>query len=272
MKKMKFNTIAARSIKTGLAIGALVAAQVAFACSVDNWSDSTGSITPGDPAAEGVARYQGLCGLEVTGTAYVQDESPGGIDRIVARFYVLNNNTAPAEIYGGFGNTSGGSPVFSVELDDSGNVTLTDSTTGRSVGQSGSTKWLSVEIDWARGAGSGAISLSVNGQTAAEDTGFNNGAAATLQSVRLGNLNGAAGTIGFDSYESRRSTAVGRLVHPDPNGDGNPTGINSQDFAAMVDDFSGNSLASGTPDCNEDGEPLLNSQDFACIVNAFLNQ
>ncbi|MFN2334054.1 MAG: hypothetical protein ABR550_06475, partial [Wenzhouxiangellaceae bacterium] len=68
--------------------GAMFAGQSALACTVDNWSTTGGAIAAGDPAVDGIARYQGLCGLEVTGTGFVQDNNPGGIDRIVARFYV----------------------------------------------------------------------------------------------------------------------------------------------------------------------------------------
>ena len=64
MKKMKFNTIAARSIKTGLAIGALVAAQGAFACTVANWNGgNSGNVTAGGPNAGSIARYSGICAM-----------------------------------------------------------------------------------------------------------------------------------------------------------------------------------------------------------------
>lgn len=245
-----------------LAAGALLASQAAFACQTTNWSETSGpAVAAGSPTPDGVARYSGLCGLEVSGSGYVQDNSPGGIDRIVARFYVLNDNTATATIYSGFPNTTGTTPRFNVTLSSAGLVTLTDVATNTSVSQTGSTNWLSVEIDWGQGAGSGFAALSVNGQTALETVPLNNSGAA-LQSVRLGNLNGAAGTLGFDSYESRRSTAVGRLLVSDANNDST---INVGDITVMANEIFSSVLASGQPDCNEDG--LVNVGDITCASN-----
>ncbi|GAB4170227.1 MAG: hypothetical protein Kow0020_04410 [Wenzhouxiangellaceae bacterium] len=247
-----------------LAAGALLASNVALGCTTANWTATSGAVAAGSPSPDGIARYQGLCALQATGTGYVQDNSPGGIDRIVARFYVLNNNTSTATIYQGYGNTSGGNARFTVTLDNAGNVTLTDEATGQFVTQSGSTNWLSVEIDWGQGAGTGFASLSVNGATAAQATGLSNSGTA-LQSVRLGNLNGATGTLNFDSYESRRSTAIGRLLVADANGNGS---INALDMVALRNEILGNALATGTPDCNENGG--INSQDIVCTRNIIL--
>lgn len=235
--------------------GALLAGQAAMACQTTAWTVTDGLVTAGDPTLTGgeIPRYQGLCGLEATGQGFVQDDSPGGIDRIVARFYVLNNNTAPATIYRGFSATNGTGERFSITLDDAGLVTLTDNVSTQSVSQSGANPWISVEIDWGQGAGSGFISLSVDGQTAAEATGLNNSGTA-LQSIRLGDLDGAAGTLGFDSYESRRSTAVGRLCNCNANGSADDV-VNIQDIITIVNDAGNNSfLSPGTPDCNEDGQ------------------
>lgn len=260
MNNAKRNSSLGRLLAAGaLATGAMFAANGAMACTTDNWTSASNALA-GDPSAEGIARYQGLCGLEVTGTGYVEDESPNGIDRIVARFYVLNDNTAPAKIYSGFSDNDGANEVFNVTLGDSGQVTLTDTATGASVSDTGSSNWLSVEIDWVRGA-DGSISLSVNGQ-AEQSTAVDNSSAAQLSSVRLGNLDGAAGTVGFDSYESRRSTAVGRLLVGDANNDGS---VSVFDAITVVNEASGGTLATGTPDCNEDGS--VSTFDAICVVN-----
>ena len=248
-----------------LVAGAMFAASGAMACTVDNWSSNFGDgLAAGDPVADGIARYQGLCGLEITGTGYVQDDSPGGIDRIVARFYVLNDNTAETTIYRGFSSTDGTGELFNVTLDDAGGVTLTDTSTGQSVSDSGATNWLSVEIDWVRDA-SGSISLKVNGQTE-QSTSIDNSGSASLASVRLGNLDGAAGSVGFDSYESRRSTAVGRLLRADANNDGV---ITSGDITVSVNEIFDDTLATGQPDCNEDGN--ITSADITCTANVIFN-
>ena len=265
MRNTNSKSILGRTAAAGaLLLGAAFAGQAAMACTLDNWSSNSGAVSAGDPFAEGIARYSGLCGMQATGAGYVQDDNPGGIDRIVARFYVLNTNTATAEIYSGYGDNVGGSERFNVTLDNAGGVTLTDTATGQSVTQSGGTAWLSVEIDWAQGAGNGVISLSVNGQTPAENTTLNN-AGAQLQSVRLGNIDGAAGNINFDAYESRRSTAVGRLVTGDANNDGAVTVF---DAIAIVNESAGpgsGTLATGQPDCNEDGGVTV--FDAICAIN-----
>ena len=205
-----------------LAVAGVAFAAPAMACTTANWSSESGAVTAGDPMANSISRYQGECGLEVTGTGYVQDDRPGGIDRIVTRFYVLNELSGgqTAEVYNGYGDASGGDERFSVELDDTGQVTLIDTVSGQSVSQSSTNDFMSVEIDWGRGAGSGFISLSVDGQTVQETTGLTNDSGPSLASVRLGNMAGASGTLTFDSYEAHRSTAVGRLCNCNANGSG----------------------------------------------------
>ena len=244
-----------------LVSGAIFAAQGSMACTLNNWSATTGAVTGGDPS-NNIQRYSGFCGMKATGSGNVQDDSPGGIDRIVARFYVLNENTATSEIYAGFGSTAGSDKRFSVELDSNGQVTLTDLASSQTVSQGGATNWLSVEIDWAQGSGDGVISLSVNGQTPNEmDTLSNDGT--PLASVQLGNLNGAAGELTFDSYESRRSTAVGRLCVGDADAN---AAINFLDVSAIFDEVSSGSaiLASGQPDVNESG-----SVNFVDVTESF---
>ncbi len=265
MRNAISNSILGRTAAAGaLLLGAAFAGQAAMACTLNNWSADSGAVAAGDPQADSIARYAGLCGMEATGAGYVQDNNPGGIDRIVARFYVLADNSAPADVYRGFGDTSGGSQRFNVSVDASGNVTLTDNLTGQSVSQAGvSGNWNSVEIDWAQGAGNGVISLSVNGQSAVENTTLNN-VSTQLQSVRLGNINGAAGSLGFDAYESRRSTAVGRVCNCNANGSADDV-VNVQDVVVTVNEAAGTALASGTPDCNENG--VINVQDVVLAVN-----
>jgi len=246
-----------------LVSGAIFAAQGSMACTLDNWSTTTGAVTAGDPSpGNSIQRYSGFCGMEATGQGYVQDDSPGGIDRIVARFYVLNTNTATAEVYAGFGSTNGSDQRFSLELDTSGQVTLTDLASNQSVSQTGTTAWLSVEVDWAQGSGDGVVSLSVNGQTPDEMDSLSN-IGTPLASIQLGNLNGAAGDLTFDAYESRRSTAVGRLCLGDADAN---AAINFLDVSAVFDEVSSGSaiLAQGQPDVNETG-----SVNFVDVTGLF---
>jgi len=98
-------------------------------------------------------------------------------------------------------------------------------------------------------------------------TGIDTSGAAQLASVRLGNLDGAAGSLGFDSYESRRSTAVGRVCNCNANGSADDV-VNIQDIITTANEATGSSLGAGTPDCNEDG--AINIQDLIAAANLAL--
>ncbi|MEX2499949.1 MAG: dockerin type I domain-containing protein [Wenzhouxiangellaceae bacterium] len=263
MKKSNFKMVAARTVAAGCLLGLFMAAQSAAACTVGNWSANSGNVNAGDPNT-GLARYSGLCAMETPdgAVAWVQDNSPGGINRIRARFYVLNNidSGQSVQIYRGFSSTGGTGLLFTVVMNSSGSVVLRDNVVNQTVSQSASTKWLSVEIDYAQGSGDGAISLSVNGQTPAVNSGLNN-AGAALQSVRLGNLQGTAGTLNFDAYESRRTTEVGRLLVGDANNSGS---VNIADASAIIAELDG-TLQIGQADCNENG--VINITDASCVIS-----
>lgn len=267
MKMFNLNSRLARRATATLALGLLLGAQTAMACTVDNWNGgNSGNVTAGGPNSGGIARYAGICSMETpsAATAWVQDDSPGGINRIRARFYVRNGLSSGASlVYRGFSTAGGTGPLFTVFLNSAGLVTLIDNATSTQVQQAGGTTWSSIEIDWSQGAGDGFISLSVDGQSPVGQTGLAN-AGAGLQSVRLGNLNSAAGVLGFDAYESRRTTEIGRLCEGDAIVDG------VRDFAdinAIFVEFAtgGSNPAAGTPDITEDG--LV---DFADINEVFV--
>ncbi len=264
-----------------LIAGAALAAQPALACTMQNWTDQFGDVYANNPLNNsgedvdgnvsnvgGVQRYSGFCGMRAgPGTGFVEDDRPGNIDRIVARFYVLRNSLGSGTpiIYAGYGSND--AEAFRVTMNAAGTVTLIDSATGQSVSQSGSTNWMSIEIDWGRAAGDGFIKLSVNGQADVENDTLNNAGSPQLSYVRLGNVDGAAsGTITFDSYESRRSTAVGRLMVADANNDGV---VNVVDVTALSNELLNDVLTPGQPDCNEDGE--VNVVDITCLANIILN-
>jgi len=254
-------------------LAAMSFANNALACSQANWSSTSGAVVAnqpdgaaGDPGADStaVARYEGLCALRATGQGFVQDNRPNGINRIVTRFYVFNQLNAgqTSTVYQGFGNETGGSSRFTVTLNNSNLVTLTDTATGQSVSQSGNGGWDSVQLDWGGNAGAGFVSLSVNGAAPSEITGLNN--AGTLESVRLGNLNGATGQMNFDAYLAQRSTATERVCNCNANGSVDDV-VNVQDIVVLVNEAGGVGLSSGTPDCNEDGS--INVQDVIATVN-----
>ncbi len=264
MKTMNFKTVAARTVAAGCLVGLMMAAQSAMACTVGNWSADSGNVNAGGPNT-GVARYSGLCAMGAPDgkVSWVQDNSPGGINRIRARFYVLNNidSGQSVQVYRGFSSTNGTGLLFTVIMNSSGSVVLRDHVANQDVSQVASTKWLSIEIDYAQGSGDGVISLSVNGQTPALNSSLNNAAAAALQSVRLGNLQGTGGTLNFDAYESRRTTAIGRLLVGDANNSGS---VNIADASAIIAELDG-TTQTGQADCNENG--VINIADASCIIS-----
>lgn len=242
-----------------LVAGSLFAGQAALACTTGNWSGTMGSVAAGARIADGIERYSGLCGMQTPGgaVAYVQDDNPGGIRRIRARFYVLADNTSAVDIYRGF--TAGSSQLFNVRLGTGGAVTLTSG--GASVSANGvSGNWNSIEVDW--NASSGQLVLTVNEQSPVSVPFSVSGG---VGFVRLGNLNGASGTMNFDAYESRRTTGVGRLLVGDVNGNGS---ISSADVVAARLEFLGTEQP-GQPDCNESGS--ISSADVVCTRLVFLS-
>jgi len=272
MKMFNLNSRLARRATATIALGLLLGAQTAMACTVDNWTANSnsltpGSVIPGSPTA--VSRYSGFCAMEVAPatTAWVQDDSPGGIDRIRARFYVRNGlSSGFSVIYRGFSTTDGTGTLVTVFLNAAGTVTLVDASTGTQVQQTSATEWTSIEIDWSQGASDGFIALSVNGQNPAEQTGLSN-AGSGLQSVRLGNLNAATGVLGFDAYESRRTTEIGRLLAC--NADPSDEQINILDALAVINEINEVELSAGQPDCDEDGlVTILDALDIINIINS----
>lgn len=253
--------------KTLLVAGLAVALGTgsAAACSLANWSTISGGIFASQPDGAGgdpnpspaSARYAGLCGSTAPAGAvnFVQDNRPGGIDRIIARFYVLNNGAANPVVYRG--NNSGGTALFNVAL-TGGNAVFTAG--GATVSAPTQTGWNSIEIDWDSGTSLGLI---VNGGTPA--TSATAPPAGSLANVQLGNLNSANGSLTFDGYEAHLSTPVGRICNCNANGSADDA-VNVQDVVVIVNEASGGGmLASGTPDCNEDGAVAV--QDVVQTVN-----
>jgi hypothetical protein len=80
-----------------------------------------------------------------------------------------------------------------------------------------------------------------------------------------GTATAATRAIVTDAYESRRSTAIGRLCRGDANNDGSR---NSGDGIVIRNEFLSATLAAGQPDANEDG--AVNSTDGIVVRNIFL--
>ena len=276
MKKMKFNTVATRTAAAVFLAGLMMAAQSAMACTLQSWSAavgldetdaSLGTIAPGAPNPGGTdevlsPRYSGRCAMAASGQGYVEDVSPGGIDRIRARFYVLANHTSDAVLYQGL--NGGGSEVFRVLFLADGRVRLRSGgvnadADGPDAGNLN--EWNSIEIDWDAGADEMSILVNGDGPAPVSFPG-----AETVSKVRLGNLNSATGTMNFDAYESRRTTPIGELVACDAQGDGS---INVLDALAVINEINDAGLATGQPDCSLDGAVnVLDALDIINIINS----
>lgn len=263
MKKIKLNTVAARSVAAGCAVGLLMAAQTAVACTVDNWTidgDVTAGVEAGGPAATvTIPRYSGLCSMRTPVNPgqpeYVQNDSPSGLSRIRARFYVFAANSGDAVVYQGFDAQS--NSVFEVTLDAS-EPEVDFTALGTTVSQPYNPGfWNSIEIDW--NAGTGELELIVNGNAAPISPGSS---LETVDFVRMGNLTPVAEELYFDAYESRRTTAIDRLLVGDANADNE---INVGDITTVSNERFDNSPAGGQPDCNEDGN--VDVGDITCLAN-----
>lgn len=254
-----------------------------------------------------VSRYQGQCGLRApTGAGnYVQDSSPAAEPTFRARFYAFLPNTGSASTIFRAGNATADSSLTtftdgrirvvyngtgSINVFGPGgtpNLSCTGLTTGR---------WYSIELAYnstGSALGTGPDTLAANslratviGQGNAPNgnsppqinctqtgSGVATTANNTIDYVQLGNLTGGptGNAITVDSYESRRTTPIGRLCRGDANNDASISVADRTAITQEVNSF-GNTRAPGTPDCNEDGSVTV--ADRTCVterINAFQN-
>lgn len=258
-------------LKTILAAGLLTVGMAAQACTLGAWDTNGTTAIAGGPAepagATNFARYSGLCAMQTAGAiprvlnngAGGATSGPSGEASMITRFYfkadgmtgtlldTYEEDTALTLVYSASFNGT------NVTLLINGGATLTAPV-------SATTNWHSVEISWANNGGVVNLWVDSDATTAApDDTGVSLATAATISAARLG---GVAGMT-FDAYESRRTTAIGRLVTGDANNDSN---VNIFDAIGVVNESSGGGFVNpGQPDCTEDGN--VNIFDAICVVN-----
>ena len=239
----------------------------AMACTTDAWFDATTGTLAEDPLIPfQVPRFKGECGLEVTGTGHVVDNSPTGETTFIGRFYFLPKELSAGtyEIFVAYGDETGTADVFVVTYDGT-DIVITASDGGAFASAAAiPAKWNSVEFKWVSGD---TGSLWVNSDAAvdpADDT-FASGTG-TVEQVRMGAVDGVGTDIAyFDDYESHRSQAVGTLLAGDSNDDGSTNILDVSGVLKEADAFTP-VLAAGTPDCNHDG--LVNVLDISGILKA----
>jgi len=266
-------------LKTILAAGFLVTGMAAQACSLSAWDLTTGTPAGGGPAdANVIVRYSGLCGMDgtsgtVTNNGTVAVSGPAGEASMIARFYFLASGAGTATLFETYSENGATTPVYTVTYDGS-NVTVTPASGGAAaVVAVGGTNWHSVEVKWAAGDGAtgGAVDVWVDSDavTAAADASTTSAVTATsIQAAQLGGIANAGFTqILVDDYESRRSTAIGRLMVGDGSGDG-VRGLN--DAVLILNEVLSpvTTLVTGTPDTNENG--LVELNDAIISLNLFL--
>ena len=284
-------------LKTLAAVVASALSLVAFdasACAFTAWNpgttatagtatDTTGTpttaslvagtpVTDVDPAAgvQGIPRYAGRCGQASRAAGnFVTDNTPSTETTFRARFYVKAANDGAVVFRA---SNAADQTMITVTYAAAG---FTFATTGAPAQSAPVTpgRWYAVELNWAAGQ---AMTGLVQGNGSSTPLNLvSTGAAAAgdrIDNAQLGWISGgAAGSpIAVDAYESRRTTAIGRLCRGDANGDGNR---NSGDLITVRNEFLSISspsptFATGEADVNEDA--AVNSGDLIGIRNIFL--
>jgi len=238
-----------------------------LACTTSAWTSAEAGTTADDPL-NGISRVSGFCGLEVTGTGHVVDNSPADETTFIGRFYVFPKMlpAGPHELFVAFSDQTDTNSDVVVITYDGGDITI-DATKvggGTATVAADTTHWNLVEFLWTSD-GQGSLWVNSDAVNDAADATFASGTG-SIDQIRLG----AVSTIGaniayFDDYESHRSLPVGALLAGDGNFDGN---INSGDIDMVVNEFLFSALANGVVDCNLDGS--INSGDIDCVVAIFL--
>lgn len=249
---------------SALATGALFTTST-FACSTLAWASALGT-TAGSPTA--VARVVGKCGLEVSGTGVVVDNTPLAEAAFIARFYFFGKNIG-AGVHDIFqartADGIGGTQVFKITYDgtDIGvNATGAGGTTASAAALPN--KWNLIEVSWAAD-GAGSLWVNADARSDPASASFTSGTgsvgSATLGAVSDISTNKAL----FDDYVSHHTLPVGPPLIGDGNDD---TLIDAGDINAVVAEFLSGTLANGQPDCNLDG--LVDAGDINCVVGIFL--
>jgi len=242
----------------------LVLSSAAFACSTDGWNGgvvglSTTLFVDSPPS---FPRYSEFCGMNVTGTGSVRDLSPNH-DRIRARFYVFSQltGTGDAVLFRAYADEGDATPLFEVRRNDGNLVFDASDAGGGSQSVASPSGWVAVEFDWDSVGNTFDIWVNADASVATA-TASTTAGSGTVSSVRLGlvaGLGGFSGNAVFDAYEAHSTTAVGRLLAGDANGNE----VNDiADVLAVGGELNG-TLAVGQPDCNEDG--AIGIADVLCV-------
>ncbi len=250
--------------------GALFAANAG--CNTNAWlGGAFGAVNANSPIGS-VSRASGRCGLELNGSGYVQDDSPGAETSFIGNFYFFPQLTGSGSIdlFVAYSDTGASTELFAIAYDGA-NITI-DATAnggGSATVAANPNMWNVVEFSWLDSA-NGSIWVNSDATTEAADATYASGAGGgVVEAVRLGapnGLGGFAGEVTVDQYTSNRTQPVGMLLMGDANG---ADGINVVDVIGVRSEILGNGLQSGQPDCNLDG--AINIVDVICVRSIILN-
>lgn len=276
---------ARRLALTAFGISLLLAGTPLLACSLGNWSKTTGAqgLQAGGPG-DGLRRFEGRCSLRValaSSPRYVQDDTPDAETEYLVRFYVFPGELALdddgwVEVFTAYRGSTNPQPEFGVRLKREDGA-LAVSARARDGGGFTETEpvvvdrgWRGIEVHWKQSTGpsNGELRLFVDGVERAELRGLAN-RDGLVNLARLGAVDssGAEGSLDFDAFVSHRDTPIGALTAGDANGDSN---LNAADLVALVREINGQTLAEGQPDCNRDG--TVNQSDITCLANAIVQR
>lgn len=228
-----------------------------MACSLTAWDGVDGDATVGEPSGTN-ARVSGKCGLKVSSSGYVTDNSPTAETTFLARFYFYPKKTEGGPVYQIFRAYSDESGTEAFRIEFNGTDIILDAAAAGGDSASAALipgKWNQVEFAWTSG-GQGLLWINRDAASASENDTFNSGTG-SIDQIRLGAVGGIGGDeLYFDDYESHRSLPIGTLIHGDANGDGV---IKLADAIGVLKEARafGSEIQPGIPDCNLDGKVSL---------------
>jgi hypothetical protein len=234
----------------------------AIACSTDAWASATAGTNANDPKND-VNRLSGFCGLEVTGTGLVVDNSPTAEATFIARFYVFPKLLSAGTLFEAYSDEAG-TALFKVSYDGTNiNIDAADAGGGSASAAAETAKWNLIEFAWSSGE-DGSLWVNADATVDPASGTFGSGTGAVEQ-VKLGAVSDfGSETALFDDYESHRSLPVGGLLIGDANGNGS---ITIADAITLFNEIGPDKiLASGQPDCNISGNITI--ADAICLFNA----
>ncbi len=256
-----------RVLNIALLFVGMLFASTTFACSTAAWlGGASGAVNPNDPT-NSVARASGFCGLEVTGTGHVQDDSPSAETSFIGHFYFFPEFTGAGDtdIFVAYSDEAANTEALVISYDGSNIIIDATAIGGGSATVAAASGWNLVEFAWESGA-TGDFWVNSDATFDAPSAIFTPGTG-SIETVRLGSPNGLGGFAGqatFDEYVSNRTQPVGALLMGDANGNGS---LSIADVISIFNELNAGSpvLAPGQPDCNLNGSVTI--ADVLCYFN-----